>query len=147
MLIEVGGKRVIGRKSGRTRRVLLSVLLGVLALVATVCTGASAAAAPQAPAGPVGGGSHLVIVKMVDYRLLQPAFLPPGRYTFRAINDGRAPHALQINGPGVANARTPVVQSGQATDLTVDLRRGLYDFWCPVGNHRQMGMQLNVFVG
>ncbi|MEV0698941.1 hypothetical protein AB0I53_13630 [Saccharopolyspora sp. NPDC050389] len=127
---------------------LLSVLLGVLALVATVCTGASAASAPAAPTGPVGaGGSHLVIVKMVDYRLLQPAFLPPGRYTFRAINEGRMPHALQISGPGVANARTPVAQAGQAADLTVDLRRGLYDFWCPVGNHRQMGMQLNVYVG
>ncbi|WP_235883272.1 cupredoxin domain-containing protein [Saccharopolyspora elongata] len=143
----MGANRVISRKTGRTRGVLLSVLLGVLALVATVCTSASAAAAPPAPAGPGGGGSHLVIVKMVDYKLLQPAFLQPGRYTFRAINEGRMPHALEISGPGVANASTPVVQSGQAADLTVDLRRGLYDFWCPVGNHRQMGMQLDVYVG
>ncbi|WP_229680243.1 hypothetical protein [Saccharopolyspora thermophila] len=88
----------------------------------------------------------MVIVRMVDYRLEQPAMFPPGRFTFRAVNMGRAPHALQINGPGVSNARTPVVQPGDSADLTVTLSRGIYDFWCPVGNHRQMGMQLDVYV-
>lgn len=147
MLIKVNENRSLSRKTSGTRRALLSVLLGVVVLVAAVCTGASAAASPAPTAHAGGGGPHLVIVKMVDFRLLQPAFLPPGHYTFRAINEGRAPHALQISGPGVTNARTPVVQAGQAADLTVTLRRGVYDFWCPVANHRQMGMQLNVYVG
>ncbi|WP_238935467.1 hypothetical protein [Saccharopolyspora spinosa] len=147
MLIKANENRSSGRKSSGTRRALLGVLLGVVVLVAAVCTGASAAASPAPTAHAGGGGPRLVVVNMVDFRLLQPAFLPPGLYTFRAVNNGQAPHALQIAGPGVTNARTPVVQAGQAADLTVALRPGVYDFWCPVGNHRQMGMQLDVYVG
>lgn len=147
---KVDGDRLFGRKSHRSKRTFLGVLLGVLALVAAICAGTSTAVASSpAPAGPVAtdhGGSRVVVVKMVDYRLLQPAFLPEGRYTFRAVNLGRAPHALEINGPGVSNERTPTVQPGQSADLTVTLERGIYDFWCPVGNHRQMGMQLYVLV-
>jgi uncharacterized cupredoxin-like copper-binding protein len=147
---KVDEHRFLGRKSHGSKRTFLGVLLGVVALVTAICAGTSTAVASSpAPAGPVAtdGGSRLVVVKMVDFRLLQPSFLPPGRYTFRAVNLGRAPHALQINGAGVFNARTPVVQSGQAADLNVTLEHGIYDFWCPVANHRQMGMQLYVLVG
>ena len=131
-------------KAGNMRRTL-GVLLGVLALAATICSGAATAAPPdrhQTDAPP-----RVVPVRMVDYALLQPEFLPPGRYTFRAYNAGIAPHSLKIYGPGVLNARTPTVQSGRFADLTVTLQRGTYDFWCPIGNHRQVGMQLYVKVG
>ena len=131
-------------KAGTVRRTL-GVLLGVLALTATISSGAAAATPPDphhSDAPP-----RLVPVRMVDYALLQPEFLPPGRYTFRAYNAGIAPHSLQIYGPGVLNARTPTVQSGRFADLTVTLQRGTYDFWCPIGNHRQVGMQLSVKVG
>ena len=143
--------RTPGSKPTGMKRAVLGVLIGVVALLASVCAAASTAGA--APTGQVahqwggGGGSRLVVVRMVDYRLLQPTILPPGQYTFRAVNVGRAEHALQINGPGVANARTPDVQSDQYADLTVNLTRGVYDFWCPVGNHRQLGMQVGVVVG
>ncbi|QUH05872.1 hypothetical protein HUO13_09285 [Saccharopolyspora erythraea] len=128
----------------------MGVLLAVLALAATVLTGASASAATTpAPAviPAADGGPAVVVVKMVDYRLLQPAFLPPGTYTFKAFNAGQHPHAVEIAGPDVSNARTAVVQSGEVTEVTVTLRPGVYDFWCPVGDHRQMGMQLYVKVG
>lgn len=150
MLIKADRNEISGRKFNGARRAALGVLLGVLTLVASICTGAAAAGATAtAPAGPAANtaGPALVTVEMVDHRLLQPKFFPPGRYTFRAVNTGRAPHALQINGPGVMNARTPVVRPGQYADLTVTLNRGIYDFWCPVGNHRQRGMQLDVLVG
>ncbi|RKT88234.1 hypothetical protein SAMN05421805_101328 [Saccharopolyspora antimicrobica] len=127
------------------RRRTFGVLLGVVTMLTALCAGATTATAAQ-PA-PAGGGPNVVTVRMVDFRLEQPDWLPPGRYTFRAINAGGAPHALEINGPGVENARTPVVQAGGAADLTVTLGPGVYDFWCPVGDHRQMGMQLYVKVG
>lgn len=126
-------------------------LLGAAALVAGLCGGASAATAapaapPPAPAAAEQPARH-VLVTMVDYRLLLPAHLPPGRYTFRAVNRGIAPHALEIKGPGVADKRTITVKTGASADLTVTLSRGTYDFWCPVGNHRQVGMQRYVHVG
>ncbi|GAA3356192.1 hypothetical protein [Saccharopolyspora gregorii] len=128
-----------------------AALLGTAALVAGLCGGASAAAAapaapPPAPAAAEQPARH-VLVTMIDYRLLLPAHLPPGRYTFRAVNRGIAPHALEIKGPGVADERTITVRTGASADLTVTLTRGTYDFWCPVGNHRQVGMQRYVHVG
>ncbi|KAA5834659.1 hypothetical protein F1721_12080 [Saccharopolyspora hirsuta] len=120
------------------------MLFGVVALMGALCAGATTAAAQPAP---TGFGARVVTVGMVEFRLEQPAWLPPGRYTFHAVNAGRAPHALEISGPGVGDVRTPVVQSGGAADLTVTLGPGVYDFWCPVGNHRQQGMQLYVRVG
>lgn len=152
MLIKANETRVLGRKSSRTGRVLLGVLLGVLALVATVCAGASTAVAGSpAPAAPVGGGGggggpRLVIVRMVDFRFLQPNHFSPGQYTFRAVNEGRMPHILAIQDSRNTNVRTPLVQPGGSADITVTLGPGVYDFWCPVDNHRQRGMQLDVFV-
>lgn len=149
-MTKVDGNRVIGGNSGRARPKVLVVLIGVLALAAVVCaSGSAAGAVSSAPTSPVVNnvGPNVVVVRMVDFRLEQPAMFAPGRYTFRAVNAGQAPHALQINGLGVANVRTPVVQPGRSADLTVTLVRGNYDFWCPIGNHRQQGMQLNVRVG
>jgi uncharacterized cupredoxin-like copper-binding protein len=41
---------------------------------------------------------------------------------------------------------TDTLQSGQSEDLTVTLEPGTYQLWCPVGNHRGMGMELTVDV-
>ncbi|MER7011725.1 hypothetical protein ABT324_09890 [Saccharopolyspora sp. NPDC000359] len=138
MPVDVDANRVSHHRPGA-----FALLFGVVALMGALCTGATAAAQPV----PTGVGSRVVAVRMVEYQLEQPAWLPPGRYTFHAINAGRAPHALEISGPGVGGARTPVVQPGGAADVTVTLAPGVYDFWCPVGHHRQDGMQLYVRVG
>ncbi|MDA3630081.1 hypothetical protein [Saccharopolyspora oryzae] len=137
-----------GKNANRfsTRRRGFGVLLGVIALLAALCAGATTASAAQ-PAQTGFGPPQVVPVRMVDFGFDQPAWFPPGRYTFHAINAGRAVHILEINGPGVDNAKTPVVRPGDAADLTVTLAPGVYDFWCPVGNHRQLGMQLYVRVG
>ena len=68
-------------------------------------------------------------------------------YTFVVVNSGQYPHTITINGPGVANrtANGPL-QTGQLALLTVDLQRGTYDIWCPVDDHRAMGMETTITV-
>ncbi len=57
-------------------------------------------------------------------------------------------HSLEIDGPGVADQRIPgVVAAGQSATLTVTLRGGSYDIYCPVGNHKAMGMDTHITVG
>ena len=63
-----------------------------------------------------------------------------GRVTFRLRNDGGAPHALEIEGQGVEE-ETKTINGGETDELTVDLKPGTYEMYCPVGNHRQMGME------
>ena len=50
------------------------------------------------------------------------------------------PHAIEIEGNGVEE-ETETIQPGGRASVTVDLRPGRYEFYCPVGNHRQAGME------
>jgi plastocyanin len=87
-----------------------------------------------------------VTARLVDYQIeLSETPASPGRYTFLVEHGGGAPHALAIEGPGVDES-TDTLQSGQSEDLTVTLEPGTYQLWCPVGNHRGMGMELTVDV-
>ena len=50
------------------------------------------------------------------------------------------PHAVEIEGNGVEE-ETETVTGEDAPPLTVDLKPGEYEFYCPVGNHRAEGME------
>lgn len=38
-------------------------------------------------------------------------------------------------------ANIPVTATEMKFSLTADLQRGTYELWCPVGQHRQLGME------
>jgi plastocyanin len=63
-----------------------------------------------------------------------------GQVAFRLKNDGGAPHALEVEGNGIEEA-SKVINGGQTTTLGVTLKAGTYTIYCPVGNHRQQGME------
>lgn len=50
------------------------------------------------------------------------------------------PHAIAIDGNGV-DEDGEVVQPGGKSTVSVDLKPGTYTFYCPVGQHRQNGME------
>jgi uncharacterized cupredoxin-like copper-binding protein len=35
---------------------------------------------------------------------------------------------------------------GQSSDLIVPLKKGSYELWCPIGNHKAMGMDEHLIV-
>jgi uncharacterized cupredoxin-like copper-binding protein len=86
---------------------------------------------------------------MTEFHLQLPTEnFAPGRYTFTAMNDGKIVHAIEIDGPGVSDQRTPgVVQPGASAQLTVTLAPGTYEMYCPVGNHKAEGMDTHFTVG
>jgi plastocyanin len=69
-----------------------------------------------------------------------------GTYTFRLTNDGQFEHALEIDGQGIEE-ETDVIGGGETAEVTVDLTEGEYEIYCPVGNHREMGMEGSLVVG
>jgi plastocyanin len=124
----------------------------VLVLALTGCGGgtgggtgqpATMPTAPQAPMTTTAEGvGNVVTVEMTDFALaLSQSAFTPDTYTFRASNEGQAPHTISINGPGVEDqtAGGPA-QPGQEVELTVTLQSGTYEIWCPVGNHQALGM-------
>lgn len=94
-----------------------------------------------------GGASQTFTISMTDFAF-SPASVTidaPGTYTFEATNDGSAEHALEIEGNGVEE-ETETVGPGDSSSLTVDLEAGTYEMYCPVGNHRELGMEGTVTV-
>ena len=59
-----------------------------------------------------------------------------GSVTIKLVNESDNPHAVEIEGKGESETIT-----ASETELTVDLEAGEYTFYCPVGQHRQNGME------
>lgn len=123
-------------------------LIGITAAAVLTVAGCASTPSPTAATPPTTTGD-VVTVTMTDFKLaLNPSTIGPGPHTFHAVNAGRAPHSIEVDGPGVADQRiSGVVAPGQSADLTVTLQSGTYDMYCPVGNHRAMGMEVTFVVG
>jgi plastocyanin len=70
-----------------------------------------------------------------------------GVVKFNLTNDGQAPHALEVEAPG-GEVETEVIQAGESASVEADLSEGgSVVMYCPVGNHRGMGMEGEIQVG
>jgi plastocyanin len=69
-----------------------------------------------------------------------------GSYTITVVNDGEATHNLAVEQNGTTKATSDSIGPGEKTTLKVDLTPGQYVFYCAIGNHRAMGMEIAVTV-
>jgi plastocyanin len=92
-------------------------------------------------------GPKSVPVTESEFKIVLPSTtLSPGTYTFDLTNKGQVGHDLVVDGPGVSNEKTPVIDSGKTAKLTVDLKSGTYKLYCSVPGHEQAGMKLQLKV-
>ena len=63
-----------------------------------------------------------------------------GKVTVVMDNPSDLPHAVAIDGNAVDVAGDTVMKGG-VSKASADLEAGEYDFYCPVGNHRDAGME------
>ena len=118
----------------------------VLAGCGSGSSGSTASGAGSASSG--GGTGTAVTVDASEYVLTLPSnHLAPGAYTFTMDNVGHATHAIELAGPGIDHATSSTAGPGGAATLTVTLQPGSYEMWCPVGNHKQAGMDTTITVG
>ena len=108
-------------------------------------TASSPTSTPTSSGG--AGAGQTVQVSEKEFKITLPSTtLKPGSYTFDLSNDGKIPHDLTIQGPGVSKAHTPVINGGQHATLKAKLTAGTYDFYCSVPGHKQLGMDVKVKV-
>jgi len=73
-----------------------------------------------------------------------------GSVTFRLKNEGNMVHGFHVTGPGVEKD-APQIAAGQSLSLTVTLKPGTYELYCPMAEltHKQAGMvrKLTVIAG
>jgi uncharacterized cupredoxin-like copper-binding protein len=80
-----------------------------------------------------------------EWKVVLPKTLTTGKYTFEASNQGKFPHDLAIDGPGV-KTKTSEIAAGSSAKLTVTLKSGTYDFYCSLPGHKAAGMDQKVTV-
>jgi uncharacterized cupredoxin-like copper-binding protein len=62
-----------------------------------------------------------------------------GKVTIDLTNSSQTPHAVEVEGNGVEKASKTI--TGGSSSVTVDLKPGKYEFYCPVPGHKQAGMK------
>jgi uncharacterized cupredoxin-like copper-binding protein len=105
--------------------------------------GDSTGAAEQSAPAASGGGGETVDISASEFK-----FTPsdPAVKKVEVKNDGKTDHALEVEGPN-GEAETEAIAAGQSATLTIDLSKaGRYEMYCPIGNHRDQGMEGTVTV-
>ena len=99
-----------------------------------------------APATGAGGSVNLTAT---DFKF-NPSdqTVSSGDVTFNEKNDGQVTHSLEIEDvtPGHDQELEGDVSPGQSGTLKANLAPGKYEFYCPVGNHKEMGMEGEITV-
>ena len=70
----------------------------------------------------------------------------PGKVTIVMDNQSDVPHAVEIEGEG-GEEEGETVGKGGVSKVSADLKAGEYEFYCPVGNHADAGMEGTLTVG
>jgi plastocyanin len=70
----------------------------------------------------------------------------PGQVTVVLDNPSSVPHAIEVEGEGLEEEGKTVGKGG-VSKVTVDLKAGEYEYYCPVGNHKDAGMEGTLTVG
>jgi hypothetical protein len=89
---------------------------------------------------------NMVEVTLVDGQINMVDSLPTGPTTFMITNEGTHEHGFEIEGNGIEEELDPTLQPGESGTLEVDLQPGTYEVYCPVANHREEGMTMQLTV-
>ena len=151
----------------RARRAPAAAVLAIAAALLTGCGGDD----PQADAGGTttssssaeettesssaagetseseASGTQTIEVSSVDFSFeLAEDTLAPGTYEITLTNEGGATHDLVVERDGEDVAASDQIGPGESSTFEVTLEEGEYVFYCSVGNHRSMGMEVPVQV-
>jgi uncharacterized cupredoxin-like copper-binding protein len=114
---------------------------------ASSTTSSSSAAAPSSASESAPAAGTEVAVTETEFAISMPSTtMTAGTYTFKISNNGKFPHNLTVEGPGVDKTASPTLQPGASGDVTVTLAAGSYEFWCSVDSHKDKGMTAKVTV-
>lgn len=100
--------------------------------------------APSEP--PSSEEGNTVQVDLTEFTIDIPTTLPAGPTTFEIKNIGSFRHNFEIKGQSIEEVLATDLEAGQSDILELDLQPGTYEIICPVGNHAEQGMELELTV-
>ena len=131
------------------RKAMIAASTFAVIASAGVASVTTAAAAPRivAPKTIAASGAHTIRAIETEYHVaLSRMSIPAGRYTITAVNKGHVQHGLIVNGPGVPDKLIGIVKPGHSASKVITLRKGTYDVFCPLSNHKMRGMDTHLTV-
>src|SRR5213078_351588 len=102
----------------------------------------------RAPAHRAPGDPAAVSAKLSEWKVeLSKRSVAAGSVTFTVENVGSIPHAFEVEGQGIEQ-ETAVIPPGASATLTLTLKPGTYEAYCPVGedSHKKLGMETELKV-
>jgi plastocyanin len=99
-------------------------------------------------AHPASSRSAALTATLSEWKIeLSSTSVAAGEVTFTAANAGSIPHALEVEGKGLER-ETALIQPGGMATLTLTLKPGSYEIYCPVGDdsHKKLGMETHLTV-
>jgi uncharacterized cupredoxin-like copper-binding protein len=102
--------------------------------------------ATTAAGGAGSGEANTVQVSLTEFAIDMPDTLPAGPTTFEVTNDGTVEHNFEVEGEGIEEEFEANLQPGETMTLEIDLQPGAYNVYCPVGDHHDQGMHVELTV-
>src|SRR5690242_14025870 len=112
-------------------------------VAALLLAAAALAAARQSHRAP-----GAVTAKLSEWKVeLSEATIAAGPVTFTVTNAGSIPHGFEVEGAGIER-EIELIQPGSTATLTLNLKPGTYEAYCPVGedSHKKLGMETHLKV-
>jgi hypothetical protein len=85
-------------------------------------------------------------VGLTEYQISMPTSLSAGVHSFDVANNGESEHNLVFDGQGLEIELADDLNPGENQNIQVYLRPGTYAVYCPVGDHREEGMEIELTV-
>lgn len=133
----------------RTIERLVPAIAGAALLVAGCGEPGVDTAADGEADGPSPAASETarsVDVGLTEYRIDMPRSVPAGPTVFHVSNDGTEEHNFEVENGGMEEALDENLAPGETAMLEVDLEPGTYEVYCPVDDHDERGMRLDLEV-
>jgi uncharacterized cupredoxin-like copper-binding protein len=130
------------------RLTLIVLSLGAALALVAGCGGDENNGTTTAGGTTQGTGEQTVDVSETDFKL-DPSnpTVQAGTVSFKVTNDGEVDHNLEVEGPEGEQELEQDLAPGESATLTVDLSTpGTYEFYCPIGGHRDAGMEGEITV-
>jgi uncharacterized cupredoxin-like copper-binding protein len=85
-------------------------------------------------------------VGLYEWGIEMPTSLSAGTITFTVTNNGTEAHNFEIEGNGIEQEFETDLAPGETRTMEVELQPGIYEIYCPVAGHAELGMALELTV-
>lgn len=106
---------------------------------------------PASPGGTavvpgVAAGTTVLVMLNDNSIAVREQSIPPGPAILTIENRGSDVHNLYVEGPGLNAAAGDAIPETRSSTMEVNFQPGTYTLYCPVGDHRTNGEQVQVTI-